>query len=136
MDGMKMLLNLVLQGRKMIISNWIKQELNIMFIDLLCRNFPFFDINILRGLGTLSVHIWSPSLLGRIPKRAFLPTFMYCRPIFLGEPTPNNDVINFILETNELFKNKKILLNSTFILAKLNFLYLYFDLKLKIVELN
>lgn len=62
-----------------------------------CLSFPFLDIRKDNGLGTFSVQILS--LLSVLkPKRAFLPTFMYCLPIAFGDPVPNKDVINFIFD--------------------------------------
>lgn len=80
-----------------------------------CLSFPFLEINKDSGLGTFSVQILS--LLSLLtPKRAFLPTFMYCLPIAFGDLVPNRDSINFIFvlrlihvaEKNNLFSRPLI----------------------------
>lgn len=61
------------------------------------RSFPLLEISKDKGFGTFSVQMSSArSVL--TPKRAFLPTFMYCLPITFGDPVPNKDVINFIVD--------------------------------------
>lgn len=62
-----------------------------------CLSFPFLEMRKDKGLGTLSVY--RPSCWFVLsPNRAFLPTFMYSLPIFLGELMPNNDPMNFIFD--------------------------------------
>jgi hypothetical protein len=60
-------------------------------------NLPRCATSRFRGLGILSTGIGA-SGLGLGPKSAFFPTFMYCLPILVGEPSPNKPARNFIFD--------------------------------------
>lgn len=77
--------------KQLVIKRWISCH------NSPCLSFPFLEISKERGFGTFSVHISSVRSVFT-PKRAFLPTFMYCLPTTFGDPGPNKDVMNLIFD--------------------------------------